>query len=476
MQQDVETASDGASSDSSLSDYMEVSTPSPTPPKYPDAPDDTCVPATANNETDQADETYQTNQTDEIDQTDHGGVPEAIIHNETKKPPVPAWMTDPAGRVEITVVPSVDKPHTEVTVGVHYCTLTHVELVGLMHMKQLDLDSHEYRKEAARLAEQRRFQIQPFHPAVARRQQLPGCDHLLQSQPASLPLDPVRDALIANDSDIQNAQGIPQRNGNGDVDVNASTQNKQPAPTNDAANTAQTTQAPQSSQRSDTVYVVLIQYQPMVEYGGSQFEFAVQDQRPKTDGFSTVEHYTKAFRLQADAKNYALHLFTQRVTLDYRYIMQKAWDDLSLEEIRAYGVTEDGPSPHIRGFRMSSIADPHYWQVRFGCDEEFCRISVIPVKSSDSKLQNMPFVEAGQPHGCVPTSLEPPKRPSKTRVDAEMADGAEGTTSTEATSNLEQSIPADNVVSMGTVPSGTIPMETVSMETGPTEPPLLNKG
>ncbi|KAL1621152.1 hypothetical protein SLS54_005647 [Diplodia seriata] len=422
-------ASDGASSDSSLSDYMDVD--SPTLSTDGNAP--TGAPVAANT------------------QANHRDIPNAVVNNEPQKPPVPAWLTDPAGRAEITITPSVDNPKEEETVCVHYCTLTHVELIGLMHIKRNDPASYYHRKTVAILNELGQFKAP--HPAVARRQQQ-QVDDLLEAQSTGPPSGPARDACTTGNSDSQKAQGSPQGSGRGDV--NASTpQNEQPAPSDNATNLAQTTQTPQQSQQSKTIYVVLIQYQPLVEYGGSEFEFGIQDQHAKIDGFSTVNHYTKAFRLPGDAKTYALNLFTQRVTLDYRYVMQKAWEDLSLEEIRAYGVTEDGPSPHIRGFRMSSTSDPCYWQVRFGCDEEFCRISVLPVKANDPKLKDLPFVEAGQPHGWIPTSLEPPKRPAETPADAEMAEDADGITSTEATSNMEKSDPAESTASTETAPTET---------------------
>ncbi|KAL1634660.1 hypothetical protein SLS58_010603 [Diplodia intermedia] len=375
---------------------MEVD--SPTPSTDGNAP--TCSPVTANT------------------QANHGDIPKAIMNNEPQKPPVPAWLTDPAGRAVITLIPSVD------------------------NHKRNDPASHYHRKTVAILNELGQFKAS--HPAVARRQQQ-QVDDLLQAQSTGPPSDLARDACTTGDSShAQKAQGNPQGSGRGDVNASIP-QNEQPAPSDNATNLAQTTQTPRQSQQSKTIYVVLTQYQPLVEYGGSEFEFGIQDQHSKINGFSTVNHYTKAFRLLGDAKTYALDLFTQRITLDYRYVMQKAWDDLSLEEIRAYGVTEDGPSPHIRGFRMSSTSEPYYWQVRFGCDEEFCRISVLPVKSDDPKLKDLPFVEAGQPHGRIPTSLEPPKRPAKTPVDAEMAEDA-----TEATSNMEKSDPAESTASTST--------------------------
>lgn len=334
----------------------------------------------------------------------------------------------------------LNSTQVEETVCVHYCTLTHMEFIGLMHVKRTDPISAQYRRDAALR------QPQPAHPAVARRQQ--QADHLLPLQYTGLPSNPVPGERTANDGGIQGARGNSEQNASGNGNISAGTpQHKQPAPPGKNTTVAQTTQPTRHTQQSDIAYVVLIQYQPLVEYGGSQFEFGIHDQYPKVDGFSTIEHYTKAFRLSQDAKTYALNLFTERITLDYRYVMQKAWDDLSLEEIRAYGVTEDGPSPHIRGFKVSTTNEPFYWQVRFGCDEEFCRISVIPVPSGDRRLQNMPFVEAGQPYGGMSTSLKPPNNPEKTLVGAKDTDRADGIASAETTTCMEQLPPAERTVS-----------------------------
>ncbi|KAK0658334.1 hypothetical protein DIS24_g4686 [Lasiodiplodia hormozganensis] len=374
----AEVVSDGASSDFPLSDLTEVDSPTP-PAKGDTAEEPTCGFPTANTH------------------TDHDYMSEPIMDPQPEKPPMPAWLTDPAGRAEITLAPSVDKHH-------------------------------------------------PAHPAVARRQQ--QADHLLPLQYTGLPSNPVPDERTANDSGIQDARGNYEQNAGGNGNISAGTpQHKQPALPDKITTVAQATQTSQHAQQSDAVYVVLIQYQPLVEYGGSQFDFCIHDQYPKVNGFSTIEHYTKAFRLSRDAKTYALKLFTQRITLDYRYVMQKAWDDLSLEEIRAYGVTEDGPSPHIRGFKLSSIDEPFHWQVRFGCDEEFCRISVIPVRSGDRRLQDMPFVEAGQPYGGMSKSLKPPNNSDKTPVGAKDTDRADGTASAETTTCVEQLPPAEGTVS-----------------------------
>ncbi|KAF9638515.1 hypothetical protein BFW01_g9412 [Lasiodiplodia theobromae] len=417
----AEVVSDGASSDFPLSDLMEVDSPTP-PTKGDTAEEPTCGFPTANTH------------------TDHDYMSEPIMDPQPEKPPMPAWLTDPAGRAEITLAPSVDKHHVEETVCVHYCTLTHVEFIGLMHVKRTDPISVQYRRDAALR------QPQPAHPAVARRQQ--QANHLLPLQYTGLPSDPAPDERTANDGGIQDARGSYEQNAGGNGNVSAGTpQHKQPALPDKITTVAQTTQTSQHAQQSDAVYVVLIQYQPLVEYGGSQFDFGIHDQYPKVNGFSTIEHYTKAFRLSRDAKTYALNLFTQRITLDYRYVMQKAWDDLSLEEIRAYGVTEDGPSPHIRGFKLSSIDEPFHWQVRFGCDEEFCRISVIPVRWGDRRLENMPFVEAGQPYGGMSKSLKPPNNSEKTPVGAKDTDSADGTASAETTTCVEQLPPAEGTVS-----------------------------
>ncbi|KAB2577955.1 hypothetical protein DBV05_g3451 [Lasiodiplodia theobromae] len=374
----AEVVSDGASSDFPLSDLMEVDSPTP-PTKGDTAEEPTCGFPTANTH------------------TDHDYMSEPIMDPQPEKPPMPAWLTDPAGRAEITLTPSVDKHH-------------------------------------------------PAHPAVARRQQ--QANHLLPLQYTGLPSDPAPDERTANDGGIQDARGSYEQNAGGNGNVSAGTpQHKQPALPDKITTVAQTTQTSQHAQQSDAVYVVLIQYQPLVEYGGSQFDLGIHDQYPKVNGFSTIEHYTKAFRLSRDAKTYALNLFTQRITLDYRYVMQKAWDDLSLEEIRAYGVTEDGPSPHIRGFKLSSIDEPFHWQVRFGCDEEFCRISVIPVRWGDRRLENMPFVEAGQPYGGMSKSLKPPNNSEKTPVGAKDTDSADGTASAETTTCVEQLPPAEGTVS-----------------------------
>ncbi|GME27145.1 uncharacterized protein LTHEOB_11184 [Neofusicoccum parvum] len=268
-----------------------------------------------------------------------------------EKPQMPAWMTDPAGKAIITVIPSIDR--------------------------------HEQA-------------------------------HIVQSQ------QPRQDSQ-------------QQQQENSSIGAGSSDQVLQRPMT-----------GPPQAIRPEPHYIVIVQYAPSVVYGGSEFIFLQQDNYPQTGQFETIDHFTKAFVRLTDAKHHALHLFTQRVSTDYRYVMQKAWEDLTPQEIRELGVSQDGPSPHVRGFVFKLIDERRVWQIRFGCDEEFCRISVLPVPPGDPRLEGLVLVGPGEKHGRTPKSPEVERPPAEMMSEETATDTTirEETTAKEAES--EETAPEDS--------------------------------
>lgn len=155
---------------------------------------------------------------------------------------------------------------------------------------------------------------------------------------------------------------------------------------------------------SHLVYAVTVEVQPRVEHGGSEFIFSMQHNQYNSqsdDPYAIIANCPKIFVSASDAKKYALELFTERLSVDYRYVVQRDWHDLSNEEIRAHGLSECGPSPLLSKARTSVTHEGRGVQVIFGCDEESCRIAVIPVLRENPKIVGYNLVRPRQPHSEI---------------------------------------------------------------------------
>lgn len=155
---------------------------------------------------------------------------------------------------------------------------------------------------------------------------------------------------------------------------------------------------------SHLVYAVTVEVQPRVEHGGSEFIFSMQHNQYNSQSdypYAIIANCPKIFVSASDAKRYALELFTERLSVDYRYVVQRDWHDLSNEEIRAHGLSECGPSPLLSKARTSVTHEGRGVQVIFGCDEESCRIAVIPVLRENPRIVGYNLVGAGQPHSEI---------------------------------------------------------------------------
>lgn len=302
---------------------------------------------------------------------------------------------------------------TEEAVVVHYTTATHMQFIGMMHIRRTDGPRPEAKKYTPRQKEHQ----QPTRPS---------------KQHAILPANPTQQAHIVQSKQPRQGSQLQQQE-NSSIGAGSSDQVLQRPMT-----------GPPQAIRPEPHYIVIVQYAPSVEYGGSEFIFLQQDNYPQTGQFETIDHFTKAFVRLTDAKHHALHLFTQRVSTDYRYVMQKAWEDLTPQEIRELGVSQDGPSPHVRGFVFKLIDERRVWQIRFGCDEEFCRISVLPVPPGDPRLEGLVLVGPGEKHGRTPKSPEVERPPAEMMSKETATDTTirEETTAKEAES--EETAPEDS--------------------------------
>lgn len=225
---------------------------------------------------------------------------------------------------------------------VHYCTLCHVEYVGLINVKARDQSGTN-------------GESQPLQ-------------ELSHQQPNGIATDIAAHAH----TDAPN----PLRQG-GTRSLQVST-----------------TAALRTLKTVQPVYVVLIHFQPLVEHAASEFVSLMQDIKedhyPDAGPLGIIPHYTKVFVDSHDAKTYAMDCFRERTTMDYRYIVQKRWHDMNSEERRKAGVTAlDSYSPDLSKFRFSMSDTPRYWQIRFGCNEEYCRITTLPVHPKDPRVEGL---------------------------------------------------------------------------------------